>query len=121
MSLTALTERVDSDGAIPPGQKCFLLMCRYGLSGRVEQCVRFFAVMFAGSKYTQFAAECMHRVTCLTHTWKHQFKKAWMEYCLIDPNARPGIYCAVDRHGETIKRENKDQVCNACCGFQGRD
>jgi len=26
VSLTALTERVHSDGAIPPGRKCFLLM-----------------------------------------------------------------------------------------------
>jgi hypothetical protein len=26
VSLTALTERVNSDGAIPPGRKCFLLM-----------------------------------------------------------------------------------------------
>jgi len=26
VSLTALTEPVHSDGAIPPGQKCFLLM-----------------------------------------------------------------------------------------------
>ena len=26
MSLTGLTERIHSDGAIPPGRKCFLLM-----------------------------------------------------------------------------------------------
>jgi len=26
VSLTALTERIHSDGAIPPGRKCFLLM-----------------------------------------------------------------------------------------------
>jgi len=95
--------------------------CRYGFSGRVEQRVRFFAVMFAGIKFTNYATECMHLVTCLTHTWKDEFKKAWMDYCLIKPNARPGIYCAVDRHGETIIRENKDKVCNACYGFQGRD
>jgi len=96
-------------------------VCRYGFSGRVEQCIRFFAVMFAGSKFANYAAECMHLVTCLTHTRKHQFKKAWMDYCLINLNARPGIYCAADRHGEAIIRENKDKVCNACNGFQGRD
>jgi len=60
---------------------------RYGFSGRVEQCVRFFAVMFAWSKFTNYAADCMHLVTCLTHTWKHEFKKTWMDYCLINPNA----------------------------------
>jgi len=95
--------------------------CRYGFSGRVEQCVTFFAVMFAGSKFANYAAEFMHLVTYLSHTWKHECKKAWMDYCLINQNARPGIYCAADRHGETIIRENMDKVCNACNGFQGRD
>ena len=36
MSLTALTERVHSDGAIPPGRKCLLLMCNYQQDNWVE-------------------------------------------------------------------------------------
>ena len=36
MSLTALTERVHSDGAIPPGRKCFLLMISNNPSFRLK-------------------------------------------------------------------------------------
>jgi hypothetical protein len=99
----------------------FLEACCYGFSGRAEKCVRFRAVMFAGSKFTIYAAQCMHLVTCLTHIWMHEFKKAWMDYCLINSNAGPGIYCAEDRHGESIISENKDNVCNAWHEFQGRE
>jgi len=37
VSLTALTERVHSDGAIPPGRKCFLLMEANAIASDVSE------------------------------------------------------------------------------------
>ena len=37
MSLEALTERVHSDGAIPPGRKCFLLMLCFEIRELIQQ------------------------------------------------------------------------------------
>ncbi|KAA8913110.1 hypothetical protein FN846DRAFT_886795 [Sphaerosporella brunnea] len=84
--------------------------CRGGFSGRVERCVKMFAILFAGGKHGNYAGECIHLVACLARMWKPEFKQAWLDYCLINPNSRPDIYCAIDRHGETVIRENKDKV-----------
>ena len=82
--------------------------CRGGYSGRVEKCIQIFAVMFQGTKFSNYASECVHLVASLNHIWKPEFKQAWLDYCLINPDGR--TFCAVDRHGETIIRENKDKV-----------
>ena len=82
--------------------------CRGGYSGRVEKCVQIFAVMFQGTRFGNYASECVHLVASLNHIWKPEFKRAWLDYCLINPDGR--TFCAVDRHGETIIRENKDKV-----------
>jgi hypothetical protein len=84
--------------------------CRGRFSGRVEKCVKWFAIMFADGKHANYTSECIHLVTCLARMWKPQFKQAWLDYCLINPNSMPGMYCAIDRHGETVIRENKDKV-----------
>jgi hypothetical protein len=88
----------------------FYHACREGFSGRVEKCIKMFATMFAGGKHSNYAAECIHLVACLARMWQPEFKQAWLDYCLINPNSRQGIYCAIDRHGETVIRENKDKV-----------
>lgn len=82
--------------------------CRGGYSGRVERCIQIFSVMFQGTKFSNYASECLHLVASLNHIWKPEFKQAWLDYCLINPDGR--TFCAVDRHGETIIRENKDKV-----------
>ena len=87
----------------------FHYACRGGFSGRVEKCIQLFAVMFHGTRFSNYASECLHLVACLKRIWGPEFKKAWMDYCLIDPDGR-GVFCAVDRHGETVIRENKDKV-----------
>jgi hypothetical protein len=76
----------------------------------VEKCIKLFAIMFAGGKHSNYASKCIHLVACLAHMWKPQFKQAWVDYCLMNPNTRPDIYCAIDRHGKTVIRENKDKV-----------
>jgi hypothetical protein len=83
--------------------------CRDGFSGRVEKCIELFALMFQGTKFRHYAADCLHLVACLKHIWKPEFKQAWLSYCLIDPDGR-GEYCGLDRYGETLIRENKDKV-----------
>ena len=84
--------------------------CRSGYSGRVKRCIQIFTVMFQGTKFTNYAAECLHSAASIKHIWKPQFKfkQAWLDYCLINPDGR--TFCAVDRHGETVIRENKDKV-----------
>ena len=64
--------------------------------------------MFQGTKFTNYAAECLHLAASLKHIWKPQFKQAWLDYCLINPDGR--TFYAVDRHGDTVIRENKDKV-----------
>ena len=87
----------------------FHYACRGGFSGRVEKCIQLFAVMFHGTRFANYSSECLHLVACLKRMWGPEFKKAWMDYCLIDLDGR-GVFCAVDRHGETVIRANKDKV-----------
>lgn len=52
----------------------FVDACRGGFSARVEKCIECFAVLFQGSKFGNYAAECMHFVACLKKVWKPEFK-----------------------------------------------
>ena len=70
--------------------------------------MQIFAVMLQGTKFSNYASEWVHLVASLDHIWKPKFKQTWLDYCLINPDGR--TFCAVDRHSETIIRENKDKV-----------
>ena len=66
----------------------FHYACRGGFSGRVEKCIQLFAVMFHGTRFVNYSSECLHLVVCLKRMWGSEFKKARLDYCLIDPDGR---------------------------------
>jgi hypothetical protein len=49
-------------------------------------------------------------VVSLKRVWQPEFKKAWLDFCLIKPTPKEDYWCATDRHGETVIRGNKDKV-----------
>jgi hypothetical protein len=49
-------------------------------------------------------------VVSLKRVWQPEFKKAWLDFCLIKPIPKEDYWCATDRHGETVIRGNKDKV-----------
>ena len=52
----------------------FVDACRNGMSGRIEQCIRCFAIIYQGTVATKYAAEMLHMVACLQKYWKKEFK-----------------------------------------------
>lgn len=84
--------------------------CRTGHSGRIEQCIGCFAVIFQSTKSTRYAREMMHMVSCFKKIWKKEMKEAWLQSCLINISGRPNKFVPDDRFGETIIMLNKENI-----------
>ena len=52
----------------------FVDACSNGMSGRIGQCIRCFAISYQGAVATKYAAEMLHIVACVQKYWKKEFK-----------------------------------------------
>lgn len=50
-------------------------------------------------------------VACHKQIWKPKLKKAWLDYCLINPFGKPDKFMANERFSEKIVLLNKEKVC----------
>ena len=84
--------------------------CRTGYSGRIEQCIGCFAVIFQATKSTKYARKMIHMVACFKKLWKKEMKEAWLHSCLINISGRPNKFVPDDWFGETIIMLNKENI-----------
>ncbi|MCJ1343041.1 hypothetical protein MMC31_001230 [Peltigera leucophlebia] len=88
----------------------FAEACCTGHSGRIEQCIRCFAVIFQTTRSTKYAREMMHIVACFKRLWKKEMKDAWLESCLINISGWPNKFIPDDRFDEIIIMLNKENI-----------
>lgn len=84
--------------------------CGGGYSGRVEKCLEIFTIMLQGTKFTNYAGECIHLVACLRQLWKPLIRIYQGKHSLVNISGRPGKFYPDDRFGETIIKLNKEKV-----------
>ncbi|PWW77965.1 hypothetical protein C7212DRAFT_362394 [Tuber magnatum] len=95
--------------------------CSTGFSERAAACIEGFLIVFQqlpncahrifkGTTFKNYAAECLHLVACVKWVWKPEFRRAWLDFCLIKPTPKEGYWCTTDHYRETIIRGNKDKV-----------
>lgn len=53
----------------------FVDVCRTGHSRQIEQCIRYFAIIFQTTKSTKYVCEMMHMVACFKRLWKKEMKE----------------------------------------------
>jgi hypothetical protein len=49
-------------------------------------------------------------VVSLNRVWQPEFKKQWLDFCLIKPTPKEDYFCAPDRHEVMVIRGNNDKV-----------
>jgi hypothetical protein len=82
---------------------------REGDSGRCLASLSYFTVWFQASKQYQYAAETMHLTVCLKKYWSDDYRKFYMQNCLINPSGKIEGWMADDFFCEWLIGELKDR------------
>lgn len=60
--------------------------------GRIEKVVRYWAVMYQGTKLTNYPQEMIHLVACLLKIWGGDIREMWLNNCLVNMVGRKGAW-----------------------------
>ncbi|RPA76124.1 hypothetical protein BJ508DRAFT_331407 [Ascobolus immersus RN42] len=59
--------------------------CKTGDSGRLVECIKYFAVCFQVTRQFNYAAKSIHLIACLEHIWDDKARRVWMNTVLMNP------------------------------------
>jgi hypothetical protein len=87
--------------------RSFTTSCRQGDSGRVVAVLKYYCVWFQGSKQHNYAKETLHLLACLKYYWSDEYKRFWMNTCLVNMSGKREGFLACDAVCEHCVREVK--------------
>jgi hypothetical protein len=87
--------------------RSFATSCRQGDSGRVVTVLKYYCVWFQGSKQHNYAKETLHLLACLKFYWSDEYKRFWMNTCLVNMSGKREGFLACDGVCEHCAREVK--------------
>jgi hypothetical protein len=88
----------------------FVHAMRTGDVGRMELCLRTFAVWFQASGSGQYARELLHLMACIKHHWTAEFHEYWQQTLLVNVSGSPKGFMPPDLVNEWVVREFKRHV-----------
>lgn len=90
--------------------RSFKRAVRDGDSGRILPSLAYFTIWLQDTKQSQYAAETIHLMACLRKLWSPDYKKFWMDNCLISLSGRQHGFMACDEVCEHFVREIKEML-----------
>jgi len=87
---------------------------RVGDTGWIQHCLKFFTIWLQNDDpkcgtLSNYRAESVHIMACLTHIWSDDFRTHWLENCLVNPSGSRKGWMPDDQYGELVVREMKDK------------
>ena len=87
---------------------------RSGDTGWVVHCIKYFAIWLQNdskkASLSNYRVGSLHLMASLTHIWSPEFRRYWMDNCLVNVSGSPTGFVACDLLGEYIVREYKSRI-----------
>ncbi|RPA71413.1 hypothetical protein BJ508DRAFT_336047 [Ascobolus immersus RN42] len=91
-----------------------------GDTGRIEKVLRYWTVMYQGTKLANYPKEMIHLVACLLKIWGADLRAMWLDNCLVNMVGRKGANLPLDLFCEYVLRElkkRKNPTSNLYSGY----
>lgn len=84
--------------------------CKQGDPGRLIPTIKYFTILFQGTKQFNYARETIHLVACLERIWDDKALAVWKSTVLVNPTGKEGGFLEKDRYNEILVRDGKGFV-----------
>ena len=95
-----------------------------GDTGRIEKALDYWCILFQGTSLKNYPNEMVHLILCLRKLWSKEYRKVWLDHCLVNISGQKGAWMPDDRCCEHVVRENKARIhpsSNALTGDFNRE
>lgn len=86
------------------------LACKQGDPGRLVPVIKYFTILFQGTRQFNYARETIHLVACLERIWDTKAFDIWKNSVLVNPSGKEGGFLEKDRYNEKLVRDGKGFV-----------